>query len=42
MIDVFSHIVGLNEELKDYFLKNLSSLEFKIIDLDKITESILN
>lgn len=42
MIEVFSHIVGLSEELKEYFLDNISSLDFSIIDLDKITESILN
>lgn len=42
MIEVFSHIVGLNDELKDFFVENVSSLEFNIIDLDKITESILN
>ena len=42
MIEVFSHIVGLNDESKEYFLDNISSLEFNIIDLDKITENILN
>lgn len=42
MIEVFSHIVGLNEELKDFFIDNISSLDFNIIDLDKITENILN
>ena len=42
MIEVFSHIVGLNDELKEYFIDNVSSLDFSIIDLDKITESILN
>lgn len=42
MIEVFSHIVGLNDELKEFFVENVSSLEFNIIDLDKITESILN
>ena len=42
MIEVFSHIVGLNDELKDFFLDNISSLDFNIIDLDKITENILN
>ena len=42
MIEVFSHIVGLNDELKEYFVENVTSLEFNIIDLDKITESILN
>jgi len=42
MIEVYSHIVGLNDELKEYFLENVSSLDFNIIDLDKITEDILN
>lgn len=42
MIEVFSHIVGLNDELKEFFLDNISSLDFNIIDLDKITENILN
>lgn len=42
MIEVFCHIVGLNEELKEYLTENISSLNFKIIDLDKITEDILN
>ena len=42
MIEVFSHIVGLNEESREYLLDNLSSLEFNIIDLDKITEDVLN
>ena len=42
MIEVFSHIVGLNEDSREYLLDNLSSLEFNIIDLDKITEDVLN
>ena len=42
MIEVFSHVVGLNEELKEYFIESVSSLDFNIIDLDKITESVLN
>lgn len=42
MIEVFSHIVGLNDELKEYFIENVSLLNFKIIDLDKITASVLN
>jgi hypothetical protein len=42
MIEVFSHIVGLNDELKEFFVENVTSLKFNIIDLDKITESILN
>ena len=42
MIEVFCHIVGLNEELKEYLTESISSLNFKIIDLDKITEDILN
>jgi hypothetical protein len=42
MIEVFSHIVGLNDESKELFIESLSSLDFNIIDLDKITESVLN
>ena len=42
MIEVFSHVVGLNDELKEYFIDSVSSLDFNIIDLDKITESVLN
>lgn len=42
MVEVFSHIVGLNDESKETLLDEISSLEFNIIDLDRITESILN
>ena len=32
--------MGLNEESREYLLDNLSSLEFNIIDLDRITEDV--